>query len=41
MTLKRTIYAAALKSGFGKCSLFALSANEWKDQNMFSHQRKL
>ena len=32
-----------LKNGFGKCSLFVLSANEWKDQNMassFSRQRK-
>ena len=32
-----------LKNGFGKCSLFVLSANGWKDQNMdssFSHQRK-
>ena len=23
-----------LKNGFGKCSLFVLSANGWKDQNM-------
>ena len=32
-----------LKYGFGKCSLFVLSANGWKDQNMdssFSRQRK-
>ena len=32
-----------LKNGFGKCSLFFLSANGWKDQNMdcsFSRQRK-
>ena len=32
-----------LKNGFGKCSLFVLSANDWKDQNMvfsFSRQRK-
>ena len=32
-----------LKNGFGKCSLFVLSANGWKDQNMdssFSRQRK-
>ena len=32
-----------LKNGFGKCSLFVLSANYWKDQNVvssFSHQRK-
>ena len=31
-----------LKNGFGKCSLFVLSANGWKDQNMassFSRQR--
>ena len=31
-----------LKYGFGKCSLFVLSANGWKDQNMdslFSRQR--
>ena len=25
-----------LKNGFGKCSLFVLSANGWKDQNMDS-----
>ena len=25
-----------LKNGFGKCSLFALSAYGWKDQNMDS-----
>ena len=32
-----------LKNGLGKCSLFVLSANDWKDQNMvssFSRQRK-
>ena len=32
-----------LKNGFGKCSLFVLSANGWKDQNMdssFSRQTK-
>ena len=32
-----------LKFGFGKCLLFVLSANGWKDQNMassFSRQRK-
>ena len=32
-----------LKNGFGKCSLFVLLANWWKDQNMdssFSRQRK-
>ena len=32
-----------LKNGIGKCSLFILSANGWKDQNMaslFSRQRK-
>ena len=32
-----------LKNGFGKCSLFVLSVNGWKDQNMdssFSRQRK-
>ena len=32
-----------LKNGFGKFSLFVLSANGWKDQNMdssFSRQRK-
>ena len=32
-----------LKNEFGKCSLFVLSANGWKDQNMdssFSRQRK-
>ena len=26
-----------LKIGFGKCSLFVLSANGWKNQNMDSH----
>ena len=25
-----------LKNGFGKCSLFVLSVNGWKDQNMDS-----
>ena len=25
-----------MKKGFGKCSLFVLSANRWKDQNMDS-----
>ena len=32
-----------LKNGFGKCLLFVLSANEWKDQTMassFSRQKK-
>ena len=32
-----------LENGFGKLSLFVLSANGWKDQNMvssFSRQRK-
>ena len=32
-----------LEKWFGKCSLFVLSANDWKDQNMvssFSRQRK-
>ena len=32
-----------LKNGFGKCSLFVLSANDWKEQNMvssFSRERK-
>ena len=32
-----------LENGFGKCSLFVLSANGLKDQNMassFSRQRK-
>ena len=32
-----------LKNGFGKRSLFVLSGNDLKDQNMdssFSHQRK-
>ena len=32
-----------LKNGFGKCSLFVLSANGWKDQNMtssFSRHKK-
>ena len=24
-----------LKNGFGKCSLFVLSANGWKDQNPY------
>ena len=38
-----TDFRMTLKIGFGKCSLFVLSANGWKDQNMatsFSHQRK-
>ena len=33
-----------LENGFGKCSLFVLSANGWKDQNMassFSRHGKL
>ena len=25
-----------LKNGFGKCSLFVLSANDWKDEYMVS-----
>ena len=32
-----------LKNGYGKCSLFVLSAKGWKDQNMdfsFSRQKK-
>ena len=36
-------FRMTLKYGFGKCSLFVLSANGWKDQNMdssFSRQRK-
>ena len=36
-------FRMTLKIGFGKCSLFVLSANGWKDQNMassFSRQRK-
>ena len=36
-------FRMTLKIGFGKCSLFVLSANGRKDQNMatsFSHQRK-
>jgi len=39
----RAIYVWPLKNSFGKCSLFVLSANGWKDQNMassFSRQRK-
>ena len=37
-------FRMTLKSRFGKCSLFVLSANGWKDQNIassFSRQRKL
>ena len=40
----RAIYVWPLKNSFNKCSLFVLSANGWKDQNMassFSRQRKL
>ena len=36
-------FRMTLKIGFGKCSLFVLSVNGWKDQNMassFSRQRK-
>ena len=36
-------FRMTLKNGFGKCSLFILSTNGWKDQNMafsFSRQRK-
>ena len=36
-------FSMTLKNGFGKCLLFVLSANGWKDQNMdssFSRQRK-
>ena len=36
-------FCITLKNGFGKCSLFVLSANGWKDQNMdssFSRQIK-
>ena len=36
-------FRMTLKNGFSKCSLFVLTANGWKDQNMgssFSHQRK-
>ena len=36
-------FRMTLKIGFGKCSLFVLWANGWKDQNMassFSRQRK-
>ena len=29
-------FCITLKNGFGKCSLFVLSANGWKDQNMDS-----
>ena len=29
-------FRMTLKYGFGKCSLFVLSANGWKDQNMDS-----
>ena len=40
---KRSDFRMTLKNGFGKCSLFVLSANGRKDQNMdssFSRQRK-
>ena len=36
-------FRMALKNGFGKCSLFDLSANGWKEPNIdssFSRQRK-
>ena len=36
-------FCMTLKNGFSKCSLFVLTANGWKGQNMassFSHQRK-
>ena len=36
-------FSMTLKNSFGKCLLFVLSANGWKDQNMdssFSRQRK-
>ena len=39
----RSDFQMTLKKGFGKCSLFVLSANGWKDQNMdssFSRQSK-
>ena len=31
-----TYFRMTLKNGFHKCSLFVLSANGWKDQNMDS-----
>ena len=39
----KTNFRVTLKYGFDKCSLFVLSANGWKDENMvssFSRQRK-
>ena len=41
--LKKSDFRMTLKNGFDKCSLFVLSANGWKDQNMtssFSCKRK-
>ena len=42
-TVPESNFRMTLKNGFGKCSLFVLSANGRKDQNMdssFSRQRK-
>ena len=35
-TVPESDFRMTLKNGFGKCSLFVLSANEWKDQSMDS-----
>ena len=35
-TVPESDFRMTLKYGFRKCSLFVLSANEWKDQNMDS-----
>ena len=35
-TVPESDFRMTLKNGFRKCSLFVLSANEWKDQNMDS-----
>ena len=32
-TVPESDFRMTLKNGLGKCSLFVLSANEWKDQN--------
>ena len=32
-TVPESDFRMTLKNGLGRCSLFVLSANEWKDQN--------
>ena len=41
--MDRAIFVSTLKNVFGRCPLFVLSANGWKDQNIassFSRQRR-